>query len=182
MTEIATEFAGVPIHFENGRPDRRRGKSVPQKSISELAPLIENVLFFGVEIRWRQYTPYFNDGDPCEFSTSEVRFRLNSELDTGGDYEDGFFYHNDPQLAGGIETETRYVEYKTPDSYGRRGGWETVTTGVVYERHPAADAVDVFSTAFHSGAFENALYDLFGDHVEVTVTPTGIVASEYDHD
>lgn len=31
-------------------------------------------------IRWAQYTPYFNDGDPCYFSTHELRVLLDKKL------------------------------------------------------------------------------------------------------
>jgi hypothetical protein len=39
-------------------------------------------------IRWKQYTPYFNDGDPCEFSVREALVSFGEE--TGGDYDDGY--------------------------------------------------------------------------------------------
>jgi hypothetical protein len=40
-------------------------------------------------VRWKQYTPYFNDGDPCTFRVGEnyVQFGETTE---GGDYDDGF--------------------------------------------------------------------------------------------
>ena len=41
-----------------------------------LAPLFEK--YPGVKnVRWTQYTPYFNDGDPCEFSTNAGYAELN---------------------------------------------------------------------------------------------------------
>ena len=41
-------------------------------------------------IRWRQYTPYFNDGDPCSFSVHEPFIQLADSKTDAGDYEDGF--------------------------------------------------------------------------------------------
>ncbi len=41
-------------------------------------------------IRWRQYTPYFNDGDPCNFSVHEPCIKLADSEAEAGDYEDGF--------------------------------------------------------------------------------------------
>lgn len=50
-----------------------------------LAPLFEK--YPGVKnVRWTQYTPYFNDGDPCEFSTNASWAELN--YDGGDDEED----------------------------------------------------------------------------------------------
>lgn len=43
-------------------------------------------------IRWEQYTPYFNDGDPCEFSVGEIHYKLASGDEEAGDEEDGFEY------------------------------------------------------------------------------------------
>jgi hypothetical protein len=41
-------------------------------------------------IRWRQYTPYFNDGDACEFSVRGIYVKLVGADEDGGDYEDGY--------------------------------------------------------------------------------------------
>jgi hypothetical protein len=52
-----------------------------------LAPLFEK--YPGVKnVRWTQYTPYFNDGDPCEFSTNAGYAELNYDGDEDDDNED----------------------------------------------------------------------------------------------
>ena len=43
-----------------------------------------------VAVRWRQYTPGFNDGEPCLFRLSEVCVRIKGMLEDEGDDEDGF--------------------------------------------------------------------------------------------
>jgi hypothetical protein len=43
-----------------------------------------------VAVRWRQYTPYFNDGDPCEFSIHGVYGKVGTTKEDSGDYDDGF--------------------------------------------------------------------------------------------
>lgn len=35
------------------------------------------------EIRWDQYTPSFNDGDPCEFTIGDVGFLLHNKQTIG---------------------------------------------------------------------------------------------------
>lgn len=42
-------------------------------------------------VRWRQYTPYFNDGDPCTFGVREFGYKIDGKDDDGGDYDDGFY-------------------------------------------------------------------------------------------
>lgn len=68
-TETETErrsFLGIPVigEIDTGSDDR-----VPQRPLSDLEPLIRDVLdddeFYA--FGWTQYTPYFNDGEPCVF-------------------------------------------------------------------------------------------------------------------
>jgi hypothetical protein len=41
-------------------------------------------------MRWRQYTPYFNDGDACTFSRYRIAAKLSDTPEDAGDYEEGF--------------------------------------------------------------------------------------------
>lgn len=41
-------------------------------------------------VRWAQYTPYFMDGDPCEFSVHEPCIRLENTGPEEGEQEDGY--------------------------------------------------------------------------------------------
>lgn len=45
-------------------------------------------------VTWRQYTPYFNDGDACEFSVHEPYFLMATKATEGeevySDYDDDF--------------------------------------------------------------------------------------------
>lgn len=52
-----------------------------------LAPLFEK--YPGVKnVRWTQYTPYFNDGDACEFSTNAGYADLNYDVREEDEDED----------------------------------------------------------------------------------------------
>lgn len=45
-------------------------------------------------VRWEQYAPYFNDGDPCVFGIYAPQFRIfgiSDDAKRNGDYEDGWF-------------------------------------------------------------------------------------------
>lgn len=81
MSEVEyTSFLGVPV-----KGTIRRGATrVDQRPIEELRPLLEAVIADEkiVEFGWDQYTPYFNDGEPCEFSVYAPWVR------TTGDAED----------------------------------------------------------------------------------------------
>jgi hypothetical protein len=43
-------------------------------------------------IRWNQFTPYFNDGEPCTFHVHDFYRRIFGDDPHGGDYGDGFNY------------------------------------------------------------------------------------------
>lgn len=58
-----------------------------------LAPGLEQFMKEHPEIeavRWAQYTPYFNDGDTCEFSVGELLYKLVGADEEESDYDDGF--------------------------------------------------------------------------------------------
>lgn len=110
-----------------------------------LAPLFEK--YPGVKnVRWTQYTPYFNDGDPCEFSTNAGYADLN--WDGGEDEED--------------DEETETVKAETVE----------VPEGAEDEFQEVLASID-----------DSFYKDLFGDHVEVTVSRDGTInVEEYEHD
>lgn len=67
-------------------------------------------------VRWRQYTPYFNDGEPCEFSVREPYYKLVGGSDEAGDYGDGFEYagYMDSPVRAAVEL-TKHVKLFTSE-------------------------------------------------------------------
>lgn len=48
-----------------------------------------------VAVRWNQYTPFWNDGDPCEFGLNAVYFKTTTAIEKGEldeEDEDDFQY------------------------------------------------------------------------------------------
>jgi hypothetical protein len=165
MTETRT-FMGMKIE---GDINSTSTPNIPQRPKEELGPLLQPLLEHpSVEaIRWRQYTPYFNDGDPCTFGVGEISVRITGTDEDAGDGEDGF--------VSTYDDEVRALK-------GYTKGW-----GKDEREIPGSDPV--FGTAFkqaekalEGGEFENALLELFGDHAEVTVYKDRIVVDSYDHD
>src|SRR5690348_1020347 len=73
-----------------------------QKPMSELVTYFKNAFDKGVKaIAWSQYTPYFNDGEACEFGVGDIAFTSNSKVvsawldDDAGDQEDDRYYDDD---------------------------------------------------------------------------------------
>ena len=104
-------------------------------------------------IRWTQYTPYFNDGDPCEFRVCEPTVQLYKAGTTEPDEEEG------------------------DDEDGFRDSWSLNREG------HAALAKDLESLHELFGAAEEAVRGVFGEHSQVTVGRDGEAEiEEYDHD
>lgn len=53
-------------------------------------------------VRWTQYTPYFNDGDTCEFSVHDPYVKVEG-IDDDGDYDDGFLSEWDSKLPADVK-------------------------------------------------------------------------------
>lgn len=105
-----------------------------------------------VEFSWNQYTPYFNDGDPCVFGART-------------DYPWVKFADDNPEDC---EDEDRGNEYSS---------WQ-LKDKVLNEKEQAANEVLDLLAAFDDHDYE----EMFGDHLTVIVTRDGIETEEYSHD
>lgn len=175
MTEVRN-FLGIPIEGDIITDEG----SKPQKSLEEFAPLLQTLIDHPLFLscRWRQYTPYFNDGDPCVFSAYGFGLRVN--LPGGG---------ADPEAVSGYdESDDRHYYHQDgiPEVVGNRPyRWvshERVFDDYVGEHEDLYDAARAVEAAIDEGEFLSVLMDLFGDHAMVTVRKDKIVVDEYSHD
>ncbi len=151
MAKITKNFLGLPVEGDISFSRT----PVKQRPISELEPLLSAVVNHPdvKALRWTQYTPYFNDGEPCEFGLGEITV-LPAGLSPLEEYE------------GGIgENEDNFVDHyydEFPQS--------------------ALTAFKSLVEAFHSYQFNDALLELFGDHATVTIWPGKTIEVEfYEH-
>lgn len=171
-------FLGIPIEGDISRGMKKE----KQRPLSELEPLLRAVLddelihSFG----WNQYTPYFNDGEPCVFRVGETWFKTIHDVKSDDGDEDDY------------EGRDKYsVTYSTHPTLGRRDyDWNNTRDGQrlkewkSYEGsheqtwmncHALAEAVD-------SEAFDDVLLEAFGDHADIEITRDGIKVDTYEHD
>lgn len=162
-----TNFLGIPITGDITRGSDR----VEQRPLEELAPIMQAVLDDPtiVSFGWTQYTPYFNDGDPCEFGVHTCWVRT---IDDDPDASDGW----DLEV-----TSSHPTLGKRSHRYSREIG-EYVTGPYEGPDEARYDRCLELAKAVEGGAFENVLLDLFGDHAEVTVTREEAKVEFYDHD
>lgn len=103
-------------------------------------------------IGWTQYTPYFNDGEPCEFGLHEFYYTTKE----GVNFEEVSSFYDDEEEHGFKNTYTDAAK-----------GEKTIK-----------EAVSTLVRAADSGLFETA----FGDHAQIIATPAGFHVTEYSHD
>jgi hypothetical protein len=115
-----------------------------------------------VQIQWTQYTPFFNDGDICEFGVNEPAVFLTSDDPDGSHWD-----HNLPsQIYDHPESEPL-------DSWKRKNNERYQRIG--------KNTLELFRSIWRSIPSE-LMKLVFGDHVKVTVTRDSIETEEYSHD
>ncbi len=109
-----------------------------------------------LSISWAQYTPHFNDGDPCTFGC-----------------------HNDyPSVKFANQPD---AEDDDDSRWGNEVGSWDIQRDREAGRTELADtkqAILDFAKAFTDDTYE----EMFGDGVRVIVTADGVDTEEYDHD
>lgn len=125
-----------------------------------------------VQFSWNQYTPYFNDGEPCEFTARIDDLSINDEDERGtGD-----------TMWVQVDREYHYVDIHTRAMHRYDGGvkkhmgkyegdipWETY----------AANSIGKILRVFD----EEILQRAFGNHVKVTIhRDLGVTTDQYDHE
>lgn len=169
------EMIGLPVEEFY----KRSGPSQLTDSVKgpELGHMIKalatdpNVTAFG----WHQYTPFFNDGDVCEFRAGDlwVQTVLDTVIDGSWDLEVGSSH---PTLG---DKKGEYYENGEKDWRGQpRQSYRWVPKEAKFPltRELAEGLNQAISRA------EVTLLDWFGDHVEIKVTAGGVEVSEYEHD
>ncbi len=123
-----------------------------EEFIGEFAKLFEaHPILLGV--KWRAYTPYFNDGDACTFSVHEPSYSIEGLVSK---------YPEEDEEENGAG----YI-----DSYSIN------EKALTKEQKAAMKAVkELFKND------DDLFLAAFGDHVRCTATRTGIDVEECDHD
>lgn len=134
-------------------------KKVGKKSIKDLFKAIFKKYPEVTALQWTQFTPHFNDGDACVFTVHEIRAQFKEGV---------VISKGDPES-----------EHSKEDTIS--DGEDSVYTYEFSDTHPEiAAAIDEIYEVFQS--VEGTLRAVFGDGVEVTVTPKEVEVEEYDHD
>lgn len=160
MSTVLKSVGGRPV--TGYIPSGYREQLPDQKPIEDFVAALDTLFAFPeVEaVRWSQYTPSFNDGDPCVFSTGQFYVKLVG-VEEGGENEDGYFteYCIDRHF-----TKVDGVEYTWRDN----------------RQHPIAKALDAAFDYNPVKAYLHALEEAFSDPAEIVATRDGFHVEDYD--
>lgn len=127
---------------------------------------------------WTQYTPYFNDGDVCEFRVNEVHF-TNCPLDSLDDINSWGDYEGDDDSVISVNSNIDYI-LESEHSYYKKN--KEGLKKLIDEENIDISLIKSFANIVESPEMEDVMLELFGDHVSVMVTRDGFTAEDLKHD
>jgi len=165
-TSIESEIKAVLKETEEAQSVIRANT---KKTVGMLKDLI-NATPEVLAVRWSQYTPGFNDGEPCEFSVNDLEIKFNPEYlpvntettynDRGEEEEDDHFVAPD-YMEDFFNHQMDVLNVKQVSLVEKK-------TKLFYKIHEALSGA--------TGALEEA----FGNNVQITVSRNGIEKEDYD--
>lgn len=162
MTHLVKEdtddtFMGMEVEGKYGSWNR-----TPQEPIANLLPYFKAAFENGISaVKWTQYTPGFNDGDPCEFTVRDPRITTNTVV-----------------AQAWLENEEPDMEQAYPGKdYDYYDDWEYESSS----NHPDGLNNETWpDVPVDAGRFEDAVRSKFGNNIEIVVTPQRVVTFDYE--
>lgn len=120
------------------------------------------------EVAWTQYTPYFMDGDPCEFGVHEVVVRSVRDVeDIKSGTQEASYWDDGEEVCASRGEKYDYITHKwipTP----------VKNPALVEGAKLAKELVQILP--------DKVLESMFGDHVAITIDRSGAHVEDYDHE
>lgn len=198
------EFLGLEVEGAGG--DGRSNQRVEQYDIEHFKATIAAVLSHPeiTGIAWTQYTPYFNDGEPCVFSASDPYFAfegIGSDDEDADTYFDYSWMEDDFEESGRAwcgswsnrevfhrivgNDEKTWLPVERGQNWRSRGFEWKEGSGPNSAPNPQL-FIDVHRliSLLDGGHYDHAVEDLFGDHAVVKIDKKAgkVIVDEYDHD
>lgn len=173
MTSTAIDISGLNALRDQVTEFRNQMKEQAKIIVKEgSAAIFEEYGDIVHSFGWTQYAPYFNDGDPCEFSVHECAVIAQVDVDENEDpdYLHEWNYDGSPSFQ-------RYT--------GRsKIGGNAYNADKVQPADPryvaALEACKTVHSIFYQD--ETLAKDIFGDDGRVIFTADGVEVEEYDHE
>ncbi len=193
-------FLGMTVEGMGGVGEQAH--RVPQLSREEFEAALQAVLRHKLVtgVAWNQYTPYWNDGEPCTFRVGEVTFSFaGAELP---EEDKGYFdyswqedeYEETGRVWCGQWSQSDVFDSIVGNDAKDWGPWQvngprsfTWKAGSGPDNAPDPKLftdVHEFIRLMDGGFCDHAVEDLFGDHAMIKVDKLSnkVIIDEYDHD
>lgn len=176
-TAFGRPVVGDPVHYVDAPKE--------QWPVEELAALFDAAFAAGVTaLTWLQYTPSWNDGDPCTFNAYSENFyyigaledEWSNALQIAEDYNDEADIKEEFTYPGNIYRAEDYDAYDWVGTYPNR----TKVYKPDYVYPPAFHEARAVYEAIESGHFDVALTKNFGDPALVFATNDKFIIESYD--
>jgi hypothetical protein len=143
-------------------------KAVGKEAINKLKELIHFSPYIKA-MRWQQYTPYFNDGDTCEFGVHELEFKFTEEIAGDGDRtkNEDYGWHEFGEYGDDIK---EFFEERK----------DVINFKEITKLEKVVEACEDIHSRLRN--IESTLLTAFGDHQQITITRSGIEVDDYEHD
>ena len=155
------------------RSDLQKAEKTASKDIMDILKkmMVDNPLIAGV--MWQQYTPSFNDGEPCTFSTHGPFIRFDEKISGAGDKTVDDEDEDEDGVAKGYMDASYDLDEDFYDKKADIFNFKEI-------KALKATVKDVCKVYSHLEAMDSCLQDMFGDGVQVFVTKDGVETEEYD--
>lgn len=150
------------------RDDLKKAEKAASKDIMDVLKkmMADNPLIVG--LKWQQYTPSFNDGEPCVFSISGPFIKFDEKISGAGDNDADEEQENGGFLDANYDIDDDFYKKKS-DIFNFKEIKELKKT-----------VKDVCAVYSHLEAMDTQLQEMFGDNIEVIVTKDGVETEDYD--
>lgn len=203
MSEYLNEFLSRVVEAEEQYKKRVQDASrVFQKEVYNgfFKPVLDKHPIIG-RFTWTQYTPYFNDGEPCEFGVHDLNVVTQRDVDDQDDDRETsvIFYGPDPNVVAYVfdnnpaplkavfdaikEDAWAKKYYKTFEAWAANQvtGYDKYTKEEVEQAIAAKTDINEVQKIFNKFP-EDVMRNAFGDGVMVIVDRNGITVEDYDHE
>ena len=145
---------------------RQELSKAEQSAVKDIMDMLKELMVNNPKleaIRWQQWIPGFNDGEPCEFTVGEISFQFANavEKDENGEEQDSEDFMDEYDLKKYFERQVDILNHKEVTALKKSVDEATAVFGKLTE-------------------MESQLRDMFGDNMEITVTASGVETEEYD--
>lgn len=162
LTKISKMLSSIEKEKEK---IKKKENNIAKSLIKELKNIIKSSDMIKT-IRWTQYTPYFDDGNPVVFSVNNVMFEFYPET-------------NDMLSRNRVTIYEHFVpEWDLPKLL-------IENTDIVNHEHLLKLkelTTEIIKIHDNLQDLTEPLYEIFGDHAEVLLTKDGIDVKTLDHE